>query len=107
MAHWDKTCVHTATGAFEHDLVVEAETELGHSREIALHLHSTEDLGADDIALCVDEEVDTLDHVEEYLVLTVADALCPPRDCVGDRGRGTDLYFEFVGLLGDISAQSR
>lgn len=97
----------TSTGAFKHDLVVEAQSEFGHARKIALHLYGAEDLGADDVAFGIDEEVDALDDIEKDLVFPIADAFCPPRhgicDCIG----GTGLDFEFVGLLGDVSGQTR
>ena len=44
----------TAAGALEHDLVVQAEPELGHAGEVALHLDCAEDLGAYDVTVCVD-----------------------------------------------------
>jgi hypothetical protein len=96
----------TAAGALKHDLVVEAKAELRHAREIALHLDGAEDLGAGDVALGVDHEIDALDDVEEDLVLAVFYTLCAPRHCVGDCCQSRTLDLEFVGFLGDVSEQS-
>ena len=52
--HLDRLASRVAAGALEHDLVVEPEPELGHARQVALHLPCAKDLGADDAAVCVD-----------------------------------------------------
>jgi hypothetical protein len=99
---WTRGDLRTAARALEHDLVVETEPELWHAGKIALHLDCAKNLGTDDVALCVDEEVDALDDVEEDLVLPIADALCSPRDGVGYCLGRADLYLEFVGFLGNV-----
>ena len=41
--HFDGFSAGGAACGFEHDFVVESETELGHSGEVALHFDGTED----------------------------------------------------------------
>ena len=48
--HLDRLATRVATRALEHDLVVQPEPQLGHAREVALHLDGAEDLGAHDVA---------------------------------------------------------
>lgn len=64
-----------AAGRLKHDLVVEAEAQLGHAAEVALHLDGAENLAAEDIAVGANEQVEALDDVEEDFVFAVADAL--------------------------------
>jgi len=49
--------------------------------------------------------IDTLDDVQEHLVLPVADALRPSRHGVRDRDRRAHLYLELVQFLRDILLQ--
>ena len=44
--HLDGFTARAAAGRLEHDLVVEAEAQLGHTTEVALHLDGAENLGA-------------------------------------------------------------
>ena len=44
----------TSSGAFEHDLVVETESQFGHAREVALHLDRAKNLAPDNVAVCID-----------------------------------------------------
>ena len=91
------------TGALEHGLVVEAEAQLRHAGEVALHLDGAEDLAAQHAARAGDEQVEGLDDVEEDFIFAVADPLAAPGDGVGDGYGGPGLDFEFVGFLGDVS----
>ena len=52
--HLDRLASRVAARALEHNLVVQPEPELGHARQVALHLDCAEDLGADDVTVCVD-----------------------------------------------------
>ena len=72
--HLDCLAACGAPGRLEHHLVVEAEAELGHAGEVALHLDGAEDLGAQYVAGGGDEEVEGFDDVEEDFVFPVADA---------------------------------
>lgn len=67
--------IRTATHALKHHLVVEAQTQLGHAREVTLHLDSAYNFTAHDMAVGVDEQVDAFNHVQEHLVLAVSDTL--------------------------------
>lgn len=49
------------------------------------------------------EKVDTLDNIEEYLVLAISDALRSPRDSIRHCHRWSNLDLELVGFLRDIS----
>lgn len=44
----------TSSSGLKHDLVVQAQPELWHARQVALHLDRTQNLRADDIARGVD-----------------------------------------------------
>mmetsp|Transcript_28252 Transcript_28252/g.45933 ORF Transcript_28252/g.45933 Transcript_28252/m.45933 type:complete len:319 (-) Transcript_28252:79-1035(-) len=87
----------------EHELVVQAQLELGHAGEEGLHLDGTVDLGVQHGTVGRHEEVELLDDVEEYLVLLVLDALGAPGDGVGERHGGLALGVvgHAVALLGD------
>lgn len=56
--HLDCLAAGGAAGGLEHDFVVEAEAQLGHTGEVAFHLDCAEDLGAEDVAGRGDEEVE-------------------------------------------------
>ena len=69
----DALALAAARGLEQH-LVIEAESELRHPREVDAHLDVAADLGPEHLALRPRQEVHTLDHVKEHLVLTVLDA---------------------------------
>lgn len=103
--HLNGLAARGAARRLEHDLVVEAEAQLGHPAEIALHLDGAEDLAAQHVAVGADEQVQALDHVEEHLVLTVPDALGAPRDGVGHGDGRPRLHLQLVRLLRDVLLQ--
>lgn len=47
------------------------------------------------------QQVDTLDDIEEDFVLAIFESLRAPRDSVGDSHRGARGHFELVAFLGD------
>ena len=53
----------TAAGRLEEYLVVEAEAQLRHTRQVDAHLDGANNLGAQDIARGAGQHVDALDHV--------------------------------------------
>jgi hypothetical protein len=65
-------------GCLEHDFVIQSQPQLWHSRQIALHLDGSEDLGTEHVARRGDKKVQGLDDIEEYFVLPVTDALASP-----------------------------
>lgn len=67
--------IRTSTHALKHHLVIEAQTQLGHAGEVALHLDSAHNFTAHDMAVGVDKQVDAFDHVQEHLVLAVSNTL--------------------------------
>ena len=48
----------TSPSALKHDLVVEAQPQLWHAREVALHLDSTQNLRAHDVSVRIDLSLD-------------------------------------------------
>ena len=78
----DQLVAALLAGHLEERPVVQAELELRHARQVALHFHRTEDLRPQDGSVAADEEVELLYDVEEDLILRVLDALRPPADCV-------------------------
>ena len=80
MNKWERTA-----SLLEENLVVEAELELGHAGQVALHLDDAHHLRAKHRAGRSHQHVHRLDHVQERLVLTVLDAFEPPRDRVRHR----------------------
>lgn len=103
--HLDGLAAGAAARRLEHDLVVEAEPQLGHAAEVALHLDGAQDLGPEDVAVGRDKQVEALDDVEEDLVLAVPDALGAPRDGVGHGDWRACLDLELVRLLSDVLLQ--
>lgn len=67
-----------ATRGLEHDLVVQPQTELRHSTQIALHLHGAQDLRSQDVSGGGYKEVQGFDDIEEDFVLAVADSFASP-----------------------------
>lgn len=57
----------------EHDLVIQAQPQLGHPAKVALHLDCSQNLAPDDAAVRVDEQVDALYDIEEDFILPVPD----------------------------------
>lgn len=93
----------TSASVLKHDLVVQTETQFRHAREVALHLDSTEDLAADDVAVGIDEQIDGLDDIKEDFVFAIPDAFGAPADGIGDGHRGAHLLeLKLVGFLGDV-----
>ncbi len=91
-----------ATGALKQDLVVEAEAQLGHARQVDAHLDAADDLAAENVAVGVGHQVHRLDDVEKDLVLAVANALGAPRHGVRDCHGRARLDFELVAFLRDV-----
>ena len=60
-------------------LIVETETTLGHAGQEGLHHNLTDHFTAENSAGLGDEEIDTLEGVDEHLVLTVGDTFTTPR----------------------------
>mmetsp|Transcript_20800 Transcript_20800/g.61968 ORF Transcript_20800/g.61968 Transcript_20800/m.61968 type:complete len:308 (-) Transcript_20800:8-931(-) len=97
---------HRPPCRLEQQLVVESKLELGHARQVRLHLQGPEDLRAQYGAVRGDQEVQPLDHIEEDLVLFVLDALGTPGDGVGDCRRWPHLlHRQLMGLRLDVLAQ--
>jgi len=104
--------VLTAARAFEHNLIVKAQSEFWHTRQVALHFDSAENFRAHDISVCIDlgccepsepiladvtyKHVDTLDNVQEDFVFPISDSFCAPRDGICDRRRWSGLDLKFV-----------
>lgn len=104
--HLHRLASRSAPCCLEHDLVVQPQTQLWHSTQIAFHLDRAQDLGSQDVAGCGNEEVQGFDDIEEDLVLAVADSFTSPGDGVGDGDWGAGLDFEFVGFLRDVPVRS-
>lgn len=79
----------------KHDFVVEAQSQLWHAGQIAFHFDSTENLGAEDIAVGGNKEIKRFDDIKENFVLAVAYTFASPADSIGD-GDGRSCDFEFV-----------
>lgn len=94
--HLDGLAARGAARRLEHDLVIEAESQLGHAAQVTLHLDRAENLRPQDIARCRYEEIQRFDHIQEDFVLAIADAFASPRDSVGNGDGGSGLDFEFV-----------
>jgi hypothetical protein len=62
----------------EHDFVIQSQSQLRHTRQVALHFDGTENLRAEYIARRGDKEVQGLDDIEENFVLAITDALASP-----------------------------
>ncbi len=103
--HLDGLAARRAPCRLEHDLVVEPQAQLGHARQIALHLDGAQDLGAQHVAVGRHQQVERLDDVEEHLVLAVPDALGAPRHGIGHGDGRSGLYLELVRLLRDVFLQ--
>lgn len=73
--HLDRLAARCASGRLEHYFIVEAQSQLGHATEVALHLDCAENLAAQDVAVGADEQVQALDDIEEDFVFAVSDAL--------------------------------
>mmetsp|Transcript_12035 Transcript_12035/g.34813 ORF Transcript_12035/g.34813 Transcript_12035/m.34813 type:complete len:284 (-) Transcript_12035:525-1376(-) len=96
-----------APGGLEHELVVESQLELGHSRQERLHLHGAIDLGVQHGPVGGHQQVELLDDVQEDFVLLVLDAFRSPRDGIGERnGRfGFGVLRHAVGILRDEGSE--
>jgi hypothetical protein len=94
-------------GRLEHELVVQAELELGHARKERLHLDGAENFRVQDGAVRGDEKVELLHHVEKDLVLLVLDALRPPAHGVGERhgGLASKVFRHPICVLRDEGSQ--
>src|SRR6478752_4029899 len=100
--HLDSLSSGSSTGGLEHDLIVKAQTQLGHTTEVTLHLNSTKDFRTEDVAICGNQQVKGFDDIKEDLVLAVSDTLGSPRNSVCDSNRWSGLDLELVGFLGDV-----
>eukprot|EP00053_Salpingoeca_punica_P017751 m.171606 g.171606 ORF g.171606 m.171606 type:complete len:404 (-) comp17279_c0_seq1:208-1419(-) len=95
-----------AARRLEHELVVEAETQLRHAGEVHAHLDNSHHLAAQDAAGCADEQIDRLDDVEEDLVLAVLDALETPGDGLCKLDRHARRHFQLPALLRNVLLQN-
>eukprot|EP00754_Rhynchopus_humris_P025902 Rhum_TRINITY_DN14977_c4_g1::Rhum_TRINITY_DN14977_c4_g1_i1::g.131956::m.131956 len=66
--------------ALQHELVVEPELALWHARQERLHLDAPRHVPLQNVAVLSNEHIHFLHHVNEHLVLLVADALLAPPD---------------------------
>lgn len=73
--HLDGLAARGPARRLEHDLVVEAQAQLGHAAQVAFHLDGAENLASQDVSVGTDEQVEALDDVEEDFVFAIADAL--------------------------------
>lgn len=103
--HLHRLASCSATRCLKHNLVVQPQSKLRHSTQIALHLNGTQDLRSQDISGSGDEEIQGFDDIEEDFVLAVADSFASPRDGVGDGNRGSCLDFKLVRFLGNIPVE--
>lgn len=104
--HLNGLAARGPAGRLKHDLVVEAQSQLGHAAEVALHLDGAEDLAPQHVSVGTDQEVQALDNVQEDLVLAVADALRSPGHGIGDGDGRARLDLELVRLLRDVLLQN-
>lgn len=91
--HLNSLASRRAACRLKHDLVVESQSQLGHTTEVAFHLDGTENLTPQHISVGADEEVQAFDNIEEDFVLAVTDTFGSPRHGVGhgDWRAGLDL----------------
>ena len=69
--HLDRFSAGCPSGTLEHDLVVQTQSQLWHARKVTFHLDCTQDFGTNDVAICVDEEIDGFDDIQEDFILPV------------------------------------
>lgn len=94
--HLDSLPPRGASRRLEHGLVVQSQPQFGHPAQITLHLDGAQDLRPQDVSVRRDEQVERFDHIQEHLVLAVADAFASPRDSVCDGNGRACLYLELV-----------
>ena len=61
--HFHSLTTCSTACCLEHDLVVQAQAQLWHAGQVALHFDSAQDLRAQNIAVRGDEQVQRLDYV--------------------------------------------
>lgn len=86
----------SAAGSLKHGLVVQSQPQLRHTTQITLHFDSAENLGPQHVPVRRDQQVQRLNHIQEHLVLAVADAFASPGDCVCDCDWRPCLHFQLV-----------
>ena len=92
-----------ATSGLKHNLVVQPQTKLRHSTQVALHFNGAQDLRSQDVPGGGYKEVERFDDIEKDFVLAVADSFAPPRHGVGDSNWGSRLDFKLMRFLGNVS----
>lgn len=53
----------TSASVLEHDLVVQTQTQFGHSRQVTFHLYGSQNLAPNDVSAGVDLDVGTVQYV--------------------------------------------
>ena len=86
----------------KHDFIVEAEPQLRHTGEIALHLNATQYFAAKHIPICADQQVEGLDDVQENLVFPISYTLASPRYSICHSDWRPRLHLKLVRLLRDV-----
>ncbi len=89
----------------EHHLVVQSQPQLRHPAQVALQLHGPEDLAAQHIPRRADQQVQTLNHIQEDLILAIPDPLTSPANRVRDRDGRPRLHLQLMALLRDVLLQ--
>lgn len=78
----------------QHYLVIESQFALGHAAEEGTHFQRTYHLRSDHSAIAVDQQIDTLHHIQEHFILLVFDAFTTPRDGICDSHWWFDGYLQ-------------
>ena len=92
----------------DEQLIVQTETTFGHTGQEGLHHNLTDDFTTEHSTRLGDEQVHTLQRIDEHLVLTVGDTFAtpthdlssihPPIDSTGDlRGDGAGIFLDIFG----------
>lgn len=94
-----------APRGLKHHLVVQPQPQLWHPAQVTLQLHGPEDLAPQHVPRRADQQVQTLNHIQEDLVLAIPDPLAAPTDGVRDRDGRPRLHLQLVALLRDVLLQ--
>ena len=113
----------TSSRVLEHDLVIQAQSQFRHAREVAFHLYSSENLASNHVPAGIDlevkwcllhelsvvrlkktlthQQVDALNDVKEDFILPVSNSFASPRDRIRYGNGGPD-DFKFMRFLSDV-----